>query len=100
MLEKAATLKWFEYSLLGKAFEIQTNVIKKQTEVISKKEMKNEKYCDKVENALLYLSKEQVEKYVEIDKRMKLKDFMYGKPNFNRYGMVISFVSNFLTEVT
>ena len=31
---------------------------------------------------------------------MKLKDFMYGKPNFNRYGMVISFVSNFLTEVT
>ena len=49
--------------------------------------MKNEKYCDKVENALLYLSKEQVEKYVEIDKRMKLKDFMYGKHNFNRYGM-------------
>ena len=33
---------------------------------------------------MLYLSKEQVEKYVEIDKRMKLKDFMYGKPNFNR----------------
>ena len=54
--------------------------------------MKNEKYCDKVENALLYLSKEQVEKYVEIDKRMKLKDFMYGKPNFNRYGMVISLI--------
>ena len=29
LLEEAATLKWFEYSSLGKAFEKQTNVIKK-----------------------------------------------------------------------
>ena len=51
-------------------------------------------------NALLYLPKEQVEKYVEINKRMKPEDLVYGKQNFNRYGTIISFISNFLTEVT
>ena len=56
----------------------------------------DEKYWDKVENALLYLHKKrQVEKYVETDKRMKPEGLIYGKHNFNRYGMVISFVSNF-----
>ena len=51
-------------------------------------------------NALLYSSKEQVEKYVEIDKRIKPEDLVYGKHNFNRYGTIISFISNFLTEAT
>ena len=32
--------------------------------------------------------------------RMKSKDLVYRKHNFNRYGMIISFISNFLTEVT
>ena len=31
---------------------------------------------------------------------MKSEDLVYGKHNFNRYGMIISFISNFLTEVT
>ena len=31
---------------------------------------------------------------------MKPEDLVYGKHNFNRYGTIISFVSNFLTEVT
>ena len=31
---------------------------------------------------------------------MKPKDLVYGKHNFNRHGTVISFISNFLTEVT
>ena len=31
---------------------------------------------------------------------MKSEDLVYGKHNFNRYGMTISFISNFLTEVT
>ena len=44
LLEKAATLKRFEYSPLGKAFEKQTNVITKQTEVINKKEDKRNKF--------------------------------------------------------
>ena len=43
LLGKAAELKRFEYSLLGKAFEKQTNVIKKQTEVINKQEDKRNK---------------------------------------------------------
>ena len=30
---------------------------------------------------------------------MKPEDLVYGKHNFNRYGMVISFVYNFVTEV-
>ena len=53
-----------------------------------------------MENALLYLPKKQVEKYGEIDKRMKPENLVYRKHNFIRYGTVISFVSNFLTEVT
>ena len=53
---------------------------------------KDEKCCEKVENTLPYLSKEQVEKYT--------KDLVYGKHDFNRYGIVISFLSIFLTEVT
>ena len=40
MLEKAATVIRLEYLLLGKAFEKQTNVIKKQTENINMKEGK------------------------------------------------------------
>ena len=90
LLEKAVAIKRFEYSLLGKAFEKQTYVIEKQSDVINKKRDKrnkllktvigkNEKYRDKVRNALLYLLKEQVEKYVEIDKRMKHEDLIYGK---------------------
>ena len=88
-LFKAATLKRFEYSLLGKAFEKQT-VIKKQTEVVNKKEDKrnkllktiirtDEKYCEKVKHALLYLPKEQVEKYVNIDKSMNPEDLVCRK---------------------
>ena len=112
MLKKTATLKRFEYSPLGKAIEKHTYVVNKQTEVINKRQDKrnkllktitgtDEKYHDKVENALIYLLKKLAEKYVEIDKRMKSEDLPYGKHNFNnRYGMVVSFVSNFLTEVT
>ena len=109
LLERAAAIKRFEYSPLGKTFAKQTNVIKKQTEIINKKEDKRNKlktiivtdgkYRDKVRNALLYLLNEQVEKYVEIDKRMKPEDLVYGKHNFNRYGTVISLISNFLTGV-
>ena len=66
LLEKAAALKRFENSQLGKAFEKQTNVIEKQSEIINKKEDKrqklsktiigtDEKYCEKVGNILLYL---------------------------------------------
>ena len=66
LLEKAAALKRFENSPLGKAFEKQTNVIEKQSEIINKKEDKrqklsktiigkDEKYCEKVGNVLLYL---------------------------------------------
>ena len=66
LLEKAAALKRFENSPLGKAFEKQTNVIEKQSEIINKKEEKrqklsktiigtDEKYCEKVGNILLYL---------------------------------------------
>ena len=51
-------------------------------------------------NALLYSPKEQVEKYAEIDKRIKPEDLVYGKHNFNRYGTIIFFISNFLTEAT
>ena len=42
------------------------------------------------------MSKEQVETWVEIDKRMKPEDLVYGKHNFNRYWAV----ENVLTEVT
>ena len=59
----------------------------------------DEKYCHKVSNTLLYLNKEQAEKYAEIDKRMRPEDLVYGKHNFNRYGTIIPFISNFLTEV-
>ena len=53
-----------------------------------------------MENALLYLPKAQVEKNFEIEKRMTSEDLVYGKHKFNRYGKVIYFVFNFLTEVT
>ena len=43
LLEKAAALKRFWYSPLRRAFEQQTNVIKKQTEVINEKEDKRNK---------------------------------------------------------
>ena len=49
---------------------------------------------------MLYSPKEQVEKHTEIDKRMKPEDLVYGKHNFSRYGTIISFVYNFLTEIT
>ena len=39
-VEKAAALKRFERSPLGKVFEKEANVIKKQTEVVNKKEHK------------------------------------------------------------
>ena len=65
-MEKAAALKRFEYSPLEKSFAKQTNVIKKQTEVINKKENKrskllkriigiDEKYHDKTRNAFFSL---------------------------------------------
>ena len=53
-----------------------------------------------MENASLYLPKEKVETYVEIDKRIKPKDLVHGKHNFNMYGTVVSIVSRFLTEAT
>ena len=110
LLEKAATMKRLEYFPLGKAFEKQTNVIKKQTKIMNKKEDKinkivktiigtDEKYCDKVSNALLYLPKEHIEKHVEINKRMKPDDIVHRKHNVNTYGTIISFISNFSTEV-
>ena len=37
----------------------------------------------------LYLTKEQVEKLVEIDKSMNPEDLVYGKHSFNRYGIII-----------
>ena len=37
---------------------------------------------------------------LKLTKKTKPEDLVYGKHNFNRYGTVISFVSNFLTEVT
>ena len=52
-----------------------------------------------MENALRFLPKEQVEEYVEIDKRMKPEDLVYGKHSLNIYGTVISFASMFLREV-
>ena len=107
LLEKAAKMKRFEYSPLDKIVEKQT-VIQKQIEVINKKEDKSpetiigtdEKYLDKVANALLYFPREQVEQYVEIDNKMKPEDLVYGKHKFNRYGMIIFFVTNLKTEVT
>ena len=37
--------------------------------------------------------------HVEIDKRFS-EDLICEKHNFNRYGTILSFISNFLTEVT
>ena len=47
-----------------------------------------------MENDLLYMSKEQVETFVEIDKRMKPEDLACIKYNFNRYWTA----ENVLTE--
>ena len=66
LVEKAAALKRFEYSPLEKYFAKQANVIKRQAEVINKKEDKrskllkriigiDEKYRDKVRNAFFSL---------------------------------------------
>ena len=49
-------------------------------------------------NALLYLPKEQVEKYIKIDKITKPEDLVFGKHNFNRYGTITSLIFNFLTD--
>ena len=49
MLEKAATIKRFEYSSLDKAIEKQTNVI--QTEGIEKKEDKRKKLLKTITEA-------------------------------------------------
>ena len=43
LLEKADTIKIFEYFPLGKAFKKHTNVINKQTEVVNRKEDKRNK---------------------------------------------------------
>ena len=51
----------------------------------------DDKYHEKVRNVLLYLPKEQVEKYVEIDKSMNPEDIVYRKHNFDRCGTVMSF---------
>ena len=61
-------------------------------------EIDDEKYRDKLENDLFHLFKEQVEKYFEIEKRMKTEDLVYGKHNFSIYGTVVASVSNFLTK--
>lgn len=61
-------------------------------------EIDDERYHDKLENDLFHLFKEQVEKYFEIDKRMKPEDLVYGKHNFSIYGTVVASVSNFLTK--
>lgn len=61
-------------------------------------EIDDEKYRDKVGNDLFYLFKEQVQKYFEIEKRMKPEDLVYGKHNFSIYGTIIASVSNFLTK--
>lgn len=61
-------------------------------------EIDDERYRDKLENDLFHLFKEQVEKYFEIDKRMKPEDLVYGKHNFSIYGTVVASVSNFLTK--
>ena len=37
--------------------------------------------------------------HVDIDKRFS-EDLICEKYNFNRYGTILSFISNFLTEVT
>ena len=36
MLEKAATMKWFEYSPLGKQLNTQTDIAKKQNQRLDK----------------------------------------------------------------
>lgn len=46
-------------------------------------EIDDERYRDKLENDLFHLFKEQVEKYFEIEKRMKTEDLVYGKHNFS-----------------
>ena len=67
-LEKAATLKRFEYSPLGKAFKNRLMLLKSRLMVINKKEDKrnrllnpiirtNKNYRNKMENALLHLPK-------------------------------------------
>ena len=61
-------------------------------------EIDDERYRDKLENDLFHLFKEQVEKYFEIEKRMKTEDLVYGKHNFSIYGTVVASVSNFLTK--
>ena len=40
-----------------------------------------EKYRSKLENDLLYLSKKQVQKFAEINKKMKPEDLVYSKCN-------------------
>ena len=52
-----------------------------------------------MENVLIHLSKEQIEKYVEIYKRINPEDLVYRKQNVNRYRTVMSFAFNILTEV-
>ena len=53
-------------------------------------EQTNEIYHDKGTNALIYLPKEEVEKYIEIDKNIRSEDLIYGKHNFNRYWTMIA----------
>ena len=57
MLEKATALKRFEYSPLGKAFEKETDINKKEDKrnKLLKTIVTDKKYRDKVENSLLYL---------------------------------------------
>ena len=72
----------------------QRLLIRKRTKGINLEVNKlgtDDKYHKKVRNVLLYLPKEQVEKYVEIDKSMNPEDIVYRKHNFDRYGTVMSF---------
>ena len=69
----------FEYSPLGKALEKQTEVYKTNKGKINKffKAFIEpyEKYGDKLTNAWLSLTTEQVQKYTEIDIKKKTKIF-------------------------
>ena len=44
--------------------------------------------------------KNSLRNMLKLTKKMKPEDLVYGRHNCNRYRMVISFISNFLTEVT
>lgn len=54
-----------------------------------------EKLRDRVIKGLFPLPKEQAEKHVVINKNVKSENFINGKHEFNRYGIMMYFVHNF-----